>query len=101
MRVRYIDDPQVTVMQRNPIRESLGLGDGSQGVHQHRVVLAEDQRRRHGVEAQWLAERPWPLAHHCLSRRGKDVDTERVRRDGYHVHSPLNSMMMLLSMPDT
>jgi hypothetical protein len=51
-------------------------------VHQHRVVLAEDYRRRDRVKAERLPEGPWPLANHSLSRRGKDVDTKRVRPDG-------------------
>jgi hypothetical protein len=41
--MRYIDDPQVPVMQRNPIRESLGLGHRSQCVYQYGVMLTEDQ----------------------------------------------------------
>jgi hypothetical protein len=31
------------MVSRNPSRERLGLGDGGQGVHQHRVVLAVDR----------------------------------------------------------
>jgi hypothetical protein len=33
---------RVAVMQRNPVRERLGLSDRGHGVHQYRVVLAED-----------------------------------------------------------
>ena len=42
MAVRDIDGLQVAVMQRNPIRESLGLSHRGHCVYQHRVVLAED-----------------------------------------------------------
>jgi hypothetical protein len=42
MAVRYIDGLQVAVVQRNPIRESLGLSHRRHCVYQHRVVLAED-----------------------------------------------------------
>ncbi len=81
MRMRYIDGLQVAVVQRNPIRESLGLSHRRHGVHQYRVVLAEDQRRRGRIKAERLAEGPWPLADHSLSRGGKNVHTKRVRRD--------------------
>ena len=100
MPVRYINDPQVAVMQRNPIRESLGLSHRSQCVYQYRVVLTEDQSRCHWIEAERFAKGPWPLAYHRLSRRGKDVDTKRVRRSGCHVRSLLKFIMMFLSIPD-
>jgi hypothetical protein len=43
LRMRDINDPQIAVMQRNPIRESLGLSHRSQCTYQYRVVLTEDQ----------------------------------------------------------
>jgi hypothetical protein len=61
--------------------ESLGLSHRGHCVHQHRVVLAEDQGRRDRVKAKRFAERLWPLANHRLSWRGKNVYTERFRRD--------------------
>ena len=100
MPMRYIDDPQVAVMQRNPIRESLGFSHCSQCVHQYRVVLTEHQSGCHWIEAERFAKWPGPLAHHRLSRRSKDVDTERVRSDfSGHVQSLLKFIMVLLSMP--
>jgi hypothetical protein len=80
MAVRYIDGLQVAIVQCNPIRESLRLSHCPHCVHQYGVVLAEDQRRCDRVKAQRLAERPWPLADHSLSRRGKNVHAKRVRR---------------------
>jgi hypothetical protein len=42
MGVRYVDSLQITIVQRNPIRESLGLSHRRHCVYQHRVVLAEN-----------------------------------------------------------
>src|SRR5208282_5183521 len=77
MGVRYIDSFQVAVVQSNPIRESLGLSHCPHCVHQHRVVLAEDQSRRDRVKAERLAEGLWPLTDHGLARGGKNVHTKR------------------------
>ena len=82
MGVRYIDGFQVAVVQSNPIRESLGLSHRPHRVHQHRIVLAEDQSRRDRVKAERFAEGFWPLADHGLSRGGKNVHTKRARCDG-------------------
>src|SRR5579872_3492419 len=79
MGVCYIDGLQVAVVQSDPIRESLGLSHWPHCVHQHRVVLAEDQSRRDRVKAERFAEGPWPFADHRLSWGRKDVDTKRVR----------------------
>ncbi|MDX6364842.1 MAG: hypothetical protein QOC85_3873 [Streptomyces sp.] len=56
--VRDVDGCEVAMLQRNPIRERLGLCDGGQGVHQHRVVLTVYQGGGDRVPAQWFAERP-------------------------------------------
>src|ERR1700678_4253405 len=100
MPVRYINDPQVAVMQRDPIRERLGFSHCSQCVYQYRVVLTENQSRCHRVEAERFAEGPGPLAYHGLSRCGKDVDTKRVRRDGGGHIRGLVKFMVLLSIPE-
>src|SRR3984885_7624836 len=81
MAVRYIDGLEVAVVQSNPIGQSLGLSHRRHCVYQHRVMLAEDERRRDRVEAERFAEGLGPLANHGLSRGGKNVHTERVRRD--------------------
>ena len=76
MPVRYIDGLQVAVMERNPVRESLGLSHRGQCLYQYRVVLTEDQSRRDRVEAERFAEALWPFADHRLSWGGKDVDNK-------------------------
>ena len=78
MPVRYIDGLQVAVMERNPVRESLGLSHRGQCLYQYRVVLTENQSRRHRIEAERFAEGFWPLADHRLSRGGKNIETKRV-----------------------
>ena len=100
MGVRYIDGLQVAVVQSNPIRESLGLSHRPHRVHQHRVVLAEDQSRRDRVKAERFAEGLWPLADHGLSRGGKNVHTKRVRRDGRgHARGLFQSICAVHSVP--
>jgi hypothetical protein len=68
------------MVERSPIRERLGFRDGGQGVHQHRVVLAINQRRGDRIPAQRFAEWPHPLTDDGLARSGKDVDAEPLRR---------------------
>jgi hypothetical protein len=77
-----IDDAQVAVMQHNPVRGRLGLGDGGQGVHQHGVVLAVNQRRSDRIPTERLAERPGPLTDDRLGWCGKNVDTQLFGRRG-------------------
>ena len=84
MPVRYIDGLQVAVMERNPVRESLGLSHRGQCLYQYRVVLTEDQSRRDRVEAERFAEALWPLADHRFSRGSKNVDTQSFRRQARH-----------------
>jgi hypothetical protein len=79
MPVGYIDGLQVAVMERNPIRESLGFSHRGQCFYHYRVVITEDQSRRDRVEAERFTEALWPFADHRLSRGGKDVDTKLVR----------------------
>ncbi len=96
MRMRYIDGLQVAVMQRNPIRERLGLSHRRHGVHQYCVVLAEDQRRRGRIKAERFAEGFWALADHRLSRSRKNVHTKRVRRDRRpHGHGLFQSILFV------
>ena len=79
--VDYINEDLYRVDSKLSGVSLLGLSYGGHCVYQHRVVLAEDQSRRERVKAQRFAERLWPLADHSLSRRGKNVDTQRAGRD--------------------
>ena len=70
------------MVQLNPIRERLGFGHGGQGVHEHRIVLAVNQRRGGRIPAERFAEGSWPLTDHGLARCGKHVDAEPLSRRG-------------------
>ena len=56
MGVRYIDGIEVAIVRSHPIRKRPGLSHRPHCVHQHRVVLAEDQSRRDGVKTEGFAE---------------------------------------------
>jgi hypothetical protein len=83
-----IDCSEVAMVQLNPIRERLGLRDGGQGVHQHRVVLPINECRGDRIPTERLAEWPWPLTDNGLAgwvktltpSRFGDVDAATLER---------------------
>jgi hypothetical protein len=54
--VRDVDSDEAALVQRDPGGERGGLVDGHEGVDEHSIVNAEDQRRRGGVPGRRIAD---------------------------------------------
>ena len=76
MAVGDVDGGEVAMVQGNPAAQRFGLGNRGQRIHQHGVVLTEDQGCRDRVPRQGRPERRRPLTHDRLLRRGEDIHTQ-------------------------
>jgi len=80
-----VDRGELALVQRDPVGQRRGLGDGHERIHEYGVTGSEDERRRLGIPGRRVAD-PGRRCSKGRFRCGKYVVTQK-RTAGRHVSS--------------